>query len=66
MTSEYLTNIQCLRLPAVLKKTTLCKTQLWELIQDGKFPLPVRFSKRVVVWIESEIDQHLNELKDKR
>jgi prophage regulatory protein len=39
----------------VLQETTLSKSTLYRLIQDGKGPKPIRISSRRVVWRESDI-----------
>lgn len=44
-----------IRLPAVLARVGLKQSRLYELIQSGKFPAPVRLGDRAVAWRESEI-----------
>lgn len=39
----------------VVKETTLSKSTIYRLIQDGKCPKPIQISRRRVVWRESDI-----------
>ena len=51
--------VRALRLPQVLERTGLSKTQVYRLIQRGQFPLPARLSERVVAWNESDVSAWL-------
>ena len=53
------TTRKALRLPAVAEKTSLSKTHIYRLIQQGKFPPSHRLSERVSVWDEAAIDDFL-------
>ena len=44
-----------IRLPAVLARIGLKQSRLYELIQSGDFPAPVRLGVRAVAWRESEV-----------
>ncbi|MFI4957392.1 MAG: helix-turn-helix transcriptional regulator [Gammaproteobacteria bacterium] len=44
------------RMPSVLKKTTLSKSEIYKRINEGTFPLPVRLGPCSVAWVESEIE----------
>jgi predicted DNA-binding transcriptional regulator AlpA len=50
-----------LRLPAVVAKTGLKKTQILEAVDKGIFPKPFRLipGGRAMAWDEDEIDEHL-------
>jgi|APSaa5957512576_1039674.scaffolds.fasta_scaffold18638_3 prophage regulatory protein len=50
-----------LRLPAVLKRTGLSRSTVYLLISKDKFPESISLGDRAVGWIESEIDQWLEE-----
>ena len=51
-----------LRLPEVLKVTGLSKSHTYFLIADQRFPKPVNLCDgRAVGWLESEIDEWVNE-----
>ena len=58
--------ILLLRLPAVLARTGLSRSQIYRLVAAGRFPRPVRLagttskawsSTAVTAWIESQINQ---------
>lgn len=51
-----------LRKPDVLKRFGISNSQLYKLIQLGKFPAPIKLSTRSSAWIESELDEHANNL----
>ncbi|MBS0251411.1 MAG: AlpA family transcriptional regulator [Proteobacteria bacterium] len=53
--------IRMLRLPQVLKKTGLSRSQIYRLIALGNFPTQIQLSERISGWIEIEIDQWLQE-----
>ncbi len=48
--------IRMLRLPDVLQKTGLSRSQIYRLITLGAFPTQIRLGERTSGWIESEID----------
>jgi len=51
-----------LRLPAVIEKTGLSRSSIYRLIQDGKFPPPVKLSARASAWFEHDINEWLSDL----
>lgn len=44
------------RLPAVINRTGLSRSTVYNLISDGEFPAPVRLGKRSVGWVDEDID----------
>ncbi|ENG3801789.1 helix-turn-helix transcriptional regulator [Proteus mirabilis] len=52
-----------LRLPDVIKKVGFKKSWIYQHINQGTFPRQIKLGDRSVVWLESEIDdwieQHL-------
>lgn len=50
-----------IRLPEVLDRVGLKRTQVFELMNDGRFPRSVRVGKRAVAWIEDEIERFQEE-----
>ena len=50
-----------LRLPAVEQQTGLKKSAIYAGAKVGRFPQPVRLSRRCVVWRDSEIQQWIAE-----
>jgi len=51
-----------LRLPQVIEKTGLRKTQIFDAVKRGIFPKPFHVlpGGRAVIWDEGEIDDHLD------
>jgi prophage regulatory protein len=50
-----------LRLPAVLERTGLSRSTTYSMISKGLFPAPVSLGERAVGWVESQIDQWVDE-----
>lgn len=56
-----------LRLPEVLKKTGLSRSSLYLAINNGTFPKGIKISERGVAFIESEVDEWVqNRIADSR
>ncbi|HEX7934831.1 MAG TPA: AlpA family transcriptional regulator [Paraburkholderia sp.] len=53
--------IRMLRLPAVIQKTGLSRSQIYRLVEMGSFPGQVHLGERTAAWIEAEIEQWLTE-----
>ena len=51
---------QILRLPAVMRRTSLSRSTIYLRISDGKFPAPIPLGGRAVGWLESEINEWLD------
>lgn len=47
---------QALRLPQVLSKTGLSRSNLYRLVARGQFPKGFKLSERTVVWDEAQVD----------
>jgi prophage regulatory protein len=45
-----------LRLPVVIERTGLQRSAIYEAIERGDFPKPVRIGLRAVAWLESEVE----------
>lgn len=45
-----------LRLPDVKQKTGQSRSTIYEKIQRGEFPAPVKIGERAVGWVEAEVD----------
>jgi prophage regulatory protein len=52
-------SVRMLRLPDVLRKTGLSRSQIYRLIAQGVFPSQIQLGERACAWIEAEIDQWL-------
>lgn len=48
--------MKILRLPQVIELVGLKRSAIYQLVQQGKFPRPVRLSKRAVGWRSDEIE----------
>lgn len=46
-----------LRKKPTLEQTGLTHSSLYELIKKGQFPKPVKLSEKSVAWVESEIQE---------
>jgi prophage regulatory protein len=55
-----------LRLPRVIDRTGLPRSAIYDAIERGEFPKPVRISVRAVAWVESEIEAWLRRKIDER
>ncbi len=49
-----------LRLPEVMARTGLSRSTIYLRLEQGLFPRPVSLGGRAVGWIESEIDEWMN------
>lgn len=45
-----------LRLPSVIDKVGLSRSQIYKLIQQGDFPEPVKIGPKISVWIEEKLE----------
>lgn len=45
-----------LRLPSVIDKVGLSRSQIYKLIQQGAFPEPVKIGPKISVWIEEKLE----------
>ena len=50
-----------LRLPAVKARTGLSRSTIYLRISEGSFPKPVSLGSRAVGWVESEINDWLDQ-----
>lgn len=50
-----------LRLPQVLELIPISKSTLWNWTKQGKFPAPVRLSRRTTCWKESDVQKFIEE-----
>lgn len=54
--SQQTENEKILRLKAVILRTGLARSSIYERIQDKTFPSPIGLGGRSVGWLESEIN----------
>lgn len=53
--------IAILRLPTVKARTGLSRSTIYLRISEGRFPKPVSLGSRAVGWIESEVNDWVNQ-----
>ena len=53
-----------LRLPSVLEKVALSRTELHRRISAGTFPKPLKLGARSVAWTEASIDAWIQSLEE--
>ena len=51
-----------LRLPAVKQKTGQSRSTIYDKVQRGEFPAPVKIGERAVGWVEAEVDAWVEQL----
>ena len=54
-------SIRMLRLPEVVRRTALSRSQIYRLIDLGTFPRQVALGERTAGWIEEEVDGWLRD-----
>ena len=54
-------SIRMLRLPEVVRRTALSRSQIYRLIELGTFPRQIPLSERAAGWIEEEVNGWLQE-----
>lgn len=57
--------VRMLRLPEVVRRTALSRSQIYRLIELGTFPRQVPLGERAAGWIEEEVDGWLRERIDR-
>lgn len=55
--------MRIIRRKEVTKKTGLGPSSIYDKMQKGKFPEPVSLGLRAVGWLESDIDDWINNLQ---
>lgn len=53
--------IVLLRLPQVCERVNLSRTPVLNAIDRGEFPQPIKIAPRAVAWIESEINDWIQQ-----
>ena len=44
-----------LRMPTVVRMTGLCRSTIYKMISEKKFPSPVRLGERAVAWRQTDL-----------
>lgn len=50
-----------IRLSEVMKRTSFSRAWLYRLLKEERFPKPVKIGIRSIAFVESEVDQWINE-----
>ena len=53
--------IQILRLPQVCARTGLCRSMIYQLEAERRFPHRIKISVRAVGWLEEEVQEWLTQ-----
>lgn len=54
-------NSRVIRLPEVKSLTGISRSQIYELIKKGKFPRQINLGARAVGWVESEVQEWIQQ-----
>lgn len=54
-----------LRMPEIIKKLSIGRTKIFQLVKDGVLPRPLKIGK-ISLWIESDIDRAIMLLKKRQ
>lgn len=60
----YASGIRILRLPEVIHRTGFKRSSIYQMIQEGRFPRPVKLGARAVGWDSSSIDSWIKQRID--
>jgi prophage regulatory protein len=55
-----------LRQKEVTERTSLKRSTIYDNVERGTFPRPVKVSKSMIGWFESEVDAWMEKLKETR
>lgn len=50
-----------IRLPEVMNRVSLSRTSIYNRMNDGTFPKPVKLGPRAIAWQESSIDEWISD-----
>lgn len=50
-----------LRLPTVKERVSLSRSTIYALISKGKFPKQIKLGERAIGWLESDINDWINQ-----
>lgn len=53
--------VQLLRRNDVLRRCAFSNSTLYRLIRTGEFPAPIQLSPRAIAWVESEVNNWLQQ-----
>ncbi|KJM64907.1 dipicolinate synthase [Pluralibacter gergoviae] len=50
-----------IKMPEVMRRTANGKSWIYKLIAQGRFPKPVKIGSRSIAFVESEVDEWINQ-----
>lgn len=53
-----------IKLPVVIDKTTMSKSQIWDMVKENIFPQPITLSERRVAWDLEEVEEWMKKKKE--
>ena len=51
---------QLVTVKEVLSTTKINRSTLWRMVQDGRFPPPIRISERCIRWPENQVNEWID------
>ena len=61
-TTPTATGVRFIRLPEVLSRYPVSRSSWWRGISEGRYPKPYKLSANITAWLESDIENFLNDL----
>jgi len=58
--------MKLIKLKTVMDCTGLARSTVYKFIAEGRFPKPVKLGARMVAWVESEIQEWIQEKIEQR
>lgn len=53
--------MKLIKLKTVMEYTGLARSTVYKFIAEGRFPKPVKLGVRMVAWVESEVQEWIQE-----
>lgn len=60
-----MTEVRFLRLPDVMTRVGLSRSQIYRMIQSGEFPAPFKIGTQVSVWADNEVTEWQREVLER-
>lgn len=58
--------MKLMKLKAVMECTGLARSTVYKFIAEDRFPKPVKLGTRMVAWVESEVQEWIQEKIERR
>ncbi len=59
-------NMKLIRIKEVMNRTGLARSTAYKYINENNFPKPIKLGSRAVAWVESEIEDWINDIIHQR